>query len=181
MLIARATSEVARLVAADALLGIPYTAEELEDQDTENETILATPAPTGPRRAQRASAPRKALANRPPVAEQPSRPEDTPDLDEPPSDIEPKTIPEDVTPDDVAEPDPEPDEADVQAQESVTQAQLRMLHALLTDADIIERDDRLAHVSAVIGREVGSSSDLTIAEASAVIDNLRASQARREP
>ena len=33
MLIARATSEVARLIAADAVLGIPYTIEELEDGD----------------------------------------------------------------------------------------------------------------------------------------------------
>lgn len=36
MLVARATSEVARLIAADVLLGIPYSAEELEDE---------TPAP----------------------------------------------------------------------------------------------------------------------------------------
>lgn len=32
MLIARATSEMARLIAADVLLGIPYSIEELEDQ-----------------------------------------------------------------------------------------------------------------------------------------------------
>lgn len=37
MLVARATSEVARLIAADVLLGIPYSAEELEDE---------APAPT---------------------------------------------------------------------------------------------------------------------------------------
>jgi hypothetical protein len=32
MLVARASSELGRLIGADALLGIPYTAEELEDE-----------------------------------------------------------------------------------------------------------------------------------------------------
>jgi hypothetical protein len=37
MLIARATSECCRLVAADAIMGMPYSAEELRDQDAEPE------------------------------------------------------------------------------------------------------------------------------------------------
>lgn len=43
MLIARATSECARLVAPDALLGIPYSSEELQDLDVES-------APSAPKK-----------------------------------------------------------------------------------------------------------------------------------
>ena len=61
MLVARATAECARLVAADVILGMPYSTEELEDVD-------AAPAPT------------KRTAKRKPV-EKPTLPE--PELDEP--------------------------------------------------------------------------------------------------
>lgn len=47
MLIARASSEICRLVAADVLLGVPYSAEELEDSATEQ-------AAAKPQKAQRA-------------------------------------------------------------------------------------------------------------------------------
>jgi hypothetical protein len=49
MLTARATSEVCRLVAADAILGLAYSVEELSDQTAEK---VATP-----RRAKRAPIP----------------------------------------------------------------------------------------------------------------------------
>lgn len=55
MLLARATSEIARLVAADAILGIGYAAEELEDMAAEQER------PSGRRTVQR-QAPPKAIA-----------------------------------------------------------------------------------------------------------------------
>jgi hypothetical protein len=170
MLIARATSDVARLVAADALLGVPYTAEELEDEA--DVAVLDGPAP-GPRRASPTPRP---LAHRPPVAEEPTAPEDTPELDE---DAAPAAAPAAPEPDVVEgdEADPEPDEAEA-AQEQATQLQLRKMHAQLTDANIVERDDRLAQVSLIIGREIGSSSDLTIAEASQVIEYLDAQAAR---
>lgn len=42
MLVARATSELARLVAADALLGIPYSAEELRDELATDEAAGGT-------------------------------------------------------------------------------------------------------------------------------------------
>lgn len=75
MLIARATSEVCRLVAADALLGIAYSVEELTDQDGEAEV---TPI----RRARRAGAVKAVTAG-----DAPAVPE--PDVDEPPLDDEP--------------------------------------------------------------------------------------------
>ncbi len=47
MLLARATSECARLVAADAILGVPYAAEEIEDD------VPAAPTGERPRRTAR--------------------------------------------------------------------------------------------------------------------------------
>src|SRR5258706_2009751 len=44
MLVARATSEISRLIAADAILGIPYSAEELRDQSGEVDPEQAAPA-----------------------------------------------------------------------------------------------------------------------------------------
>jgi hypothetical protein len=49
MLVARATSQLCRLVAADAILGIAYSAEELEDAISEQQ-------PTGGRKVQRQTA-----------------------------------------------------------------------------------------------------------------------------
>jgi hypothetical protein len=51
MLIARATSEVCRRIAADALLGLPYSVEEIAD------TVETEPQRTARRRAQREPAP----------------------------------------------------------------------------------------------------------------------------
>ena len=51
MLIARATSEVARRIAADALLGLPYSVEEIAD------TVETEPQRTARRRSQREPAP----------------------------------------------------------------------------------------------------------------------------
>ena len=51
MLIARATTELVRLVAADAILGIGYSVEEIQDDATETTTIVrATSTPTRARR-----------------------------------------------------------------------------------------------------------------------------------
>lgn len=85
MLIARATSEVCRLIAADVLLGIPYSAEELDDGlDLGGEPVAQ-------------AAPKKRTARRAPMT-QVALPE-------------PDPSPELATnaPDAVAEPDPEPD------------------------------------------------------------------------
>jgi len=59
----------------------------------------------------------------------------------------------------------------------ITPQQLKMMFALFGDADIRDRDDRLAFVSAAIGREVKSSNDLSTAEAGEVIDALLAAAA----
>lgn len=97
MLLARATSEVARLVAADALLGIPYSVEEIEDLA---EIVDAQPKPRATTRVRR-----QAVAERPSAAEpvespdqEPPTPqaadsgdEHPPPLDIPTDDVEPES------------------------------------------------------------------------------------------
>lgn len=56
MLVARATSELARLIASDAILGIAYTAEELADGGPVEQQVIADtiePTPTGTRKMSR--------------------------------------------------------------------------------------------------------------------------------
>lgn len=63
MLIARATSEVCRLIASDVLLGMPYATEELDDESPA-EQQPAKSKPKGKRTAQR-----KPLPDAPPLEE----------------------------------------------------------------------------------------------------------------
>ena len=57
--------------------------------------------------------------------------------------------------------------------EVASRAQVQKL-AILMKEQITERDDRLAYVASIIGREVASSNELTKAEASRVIESLTA-------
>lgn len=130
MLIARATSEICRLVAADVILGIPYSAEELDDEQPAPITTLrrdATPEPTK-RTARRGTAP---------------------------------------TP-----PEPPLDAAEPVNGELINEAQLKKLLAGCTERGLTDRDTRLAFVSNIVGRDIGTSKELTKAEASKVIDRL---------
>lgn len=177
MLIARATGDVARLVAADALLGIPYTVEELEDGITGTTSTGASiggdgaPAPT--RRTRRPAA-----LSAPRTAATPAPATDTPPLDEKPA-TEAATQPS--TPAD----EPPLDEAPAE-QPGMTQPQQRRLHALIRDrfgdyrkAPIRERV--LVHLSETVGRPIDSTADLTFDEASAMIRNLEPDPDPDEP
>ena len=144
MLVARATAEAARRVASDAILGIPYSAEELEDSQPEP----TTPVQRASRRVQRQARPT------PPEPEF----EDTPPVSS-------RTEPE--APETPAEPDPAPD--------PITPKQLTALNAALSsDLGLTEREDKLAYLSGELGREIGSSKDVTKAEAMRLLDNMAA-------
>jgi hypothetical protein len=68
MLVARATSELARLIAADVLLGIPYSIEELEDLGDTAAVPAGDAAPRRPStRAARKPLAEKAIALEPPL------------------------------------------------------------------------------------------------------------------
>ncbi|MEC4763816.1 hypothetical protein VT930_11945 [Mycobacterium sherrisii] len=54
----------------------------------------------------------------------------------------------------------------------ITYRQHRMLHALFHDAGVADRDERLAITSQIVGRAVNTSTELTLAEASNLIDEL---------
>lgn len=66
--------------------------------------------------------------------------------------------------------------------EAITDAQMKALHASFGDVGIKDRDIRLDYVQKIVGRELTTSSDLTRAEASRVIDALKqdADAAQRE-
>jgi hypothetical protein len=167
MLIARATGDVARLVAADALLGIPYTIEELEDGVTGATVTGAstgdtTPAPT--RKTRRPAAPR--------IPAEPVRPTDDPPLDEHPADEREQPAPV------VDEPDPD-EQTEQSAGEiiAMTDGQQRRLHALIRQrfGDYRRTDVReatLTHLSETVGRSLDSTTDVTFDEASLLIRDL---------
>lgn len=168
MLVARATAEVCRLIASDAILGMPYSAEEIADGaspiDAPSQPVAAAEQPATPirRTARRAPTPPQPRAEeveyddrvkRFVTAGPPLPGEDG--FDEP----APDTAPSDETPagDDATKP---------------TAAQNRKMHALFREADITDRSDRLRLTSIVTGRDITTSSGLTRDEASTLIDQL---------
>jgi hypothetical protein len=174
MLVARATSECCRLIAADAILGIAYTAEEVDDQGDEQpqaeapkRTARRKTSDTAPARRTRATATRTDRPATPPAPEPASGPP-LPGEDEP--DTEPAAAPE-------REPEQRQDDNDA----PVTRAQLNKLHAQLGDMNISEKADKLTTVGLLAQRQLGSSSELTKLEASSVIDILDRCLASDEP
>jgi hypothetical protein len=73
-----------------------------------------------------------------------------------------------------AEPVQEPVQATAErVEEPITPKQLTALNAMLTsDYDLTDRADKLAFLSAELGREIGSSKEVTKAEAKRLLDSL---------
>lgn len=187
MLVARATAEVARLVAADILLGMPYAVEELTDEPM-GDAAPGTALAARKRTAQRKAAP--VATDQPPdeagadVAEPTveAPPDDQPPVDEPPAGRVPTeaeavatleragfevvdviATPEYATPDEVPE---------VSTAAAMTDPQRKRLAVELRKAGIVDREERLAYASGVVGRELGSSTELSTIEATQVIQAL---------
>lgn len=149
MLVARATSELARLIASDAILGIGYSSEEIADGAGAGVEIqTATTADPSQPDSPTAPTGKKRMSRKKPTTN--PQPEDESDIAE----------------GEIVEPEPEPDP------DAVTDAQIRKMGASFRDHGITERDDRLNFVRDVVGRDISSSKDLTKAEASQVIDAL---------
>lgn len=178
MLLARATSECARLTAADAILGVAYSVEELEDGIESGPSSIE--ASTAKRRTARRSSP---LTVAPQVAgEIESAHIPQPDLPPLPGELdEPIQAPPPEPPgnqEDEVDADPllaagsnPPNEAEPK---TVTGPQLKKIHAMFNEIGVTGRDERLTYVAHWLTREVGSSNELTSREASTVIDALQA-------
>ena len=148
MLVARATGELARLIAADAILGIAYTAEEIADggnveQAVASESVDATPSGT------------RKMSRKPKAQEPEPAPEPAPEPDFDPV---------------AATPDPEP-EPDTQPMTPRTRGQL---FALFAEQGIEDRDEQIRGIAHIIGHPIESRSQLTEDEARAVVLALKA-------
>jgi hypothetical protein len=153
MLIARATSECARLVAADSLIGMPYTTEELSDGDAGPAHAEATVTPIKTRRVQRAPQP----APEPELAAPPQRPALEPVSPAPAPQME--AVRELVA----AAQEPEP-------MSDTTRAALM---ATYREVGMEQRDRRMAHASQIVGRTLVSANQLTEQEARSIIAALK--------
>jgi hypothetical protein len=158
MLLARATSEVARLVAADVIAGMPYSSEELADGfDGEAESGTdAAPEPAGPA---------KRTVKRKPL----ERAEST----EPPLPPAQATIERvDTEP---AEPISAPpvDEPAVDGPDMPEQRALAAMFATFNEVDLKEKSDQLDFIAETIGRRIESRKELTAAEVATITAALR--------
>jgi len=172
MLVARATAECARLVAPDAMLGIPYSIEELDDgADVDTATTAAATAAAETSTTRRVSRKPKAPVERA-EAPAPELPADDATVgavgpsDEPVMESSPE-LPEGPT--------DEPSESEPVAPTGppISPAQLRKLHTMFSNVGIsAERETCLALATEVAGRPITTSKDLTVGEASNLIDAL---------
>lgn len=164
MLVARATSEISRLVGADVILGIPYSSEELTD-------LIPEPTTT----TRRAEPITTTTARRKAVAAPTVQPE--PDL-EPPTLAADDPIPPDAAPEPqtgLSGPGAVPSEDRPKGDEPIDAKgnQMKALHAGLNEAGLGERVAGLAFMADVLDREVESSKTLTVTEAGRVLDELQ--------
>jgi hypothetical protein len=172
MLVARATAEVARWIAADAMMGLPYIVEEFEDGAEADSAPGAGdngPAALG---QSAATAPRRPPARR--GARQPARARGSvrpvPAL--PPSPVPPPAGDGESGQPGEGAPAAEP-------VEPISASQRAALWAGLKKLGLTDRDEALATVSRWISRDITSSNALSRAEAGVALTALGAEEVRR--
>lgn len=182
MLVARASAEVARWIASDAILGMPYVYEELVDAPYE--IHRDEPAEDSPQAAEEAARPKRArtakrstrvnaspLALLPPPP--PPHPDDssgTPGPPSPPLGADGSEVPAPAEP-----------AAESEAPPLISRPALAALHIKLREAGLTSSAAALKRISEWAGREVTSTKTLTAAEASAVLGKLADAAAEARP
>ena len=159
MLLARASAELARAVFADAIGGLAAT-EELEDGDGTQAAV--SPEPGTPEKPARKR--KRASTNLPAVS---AEPEPKPAAAQGP----PLPGEEGVVVDVELELE-QAKEAAAEESAPISEAQVKKLMALFRDKKVTTREGRLAYCSYVARRDIPSSTDLTMEEASKIIDAL---------
>jgi hypothetical protein len=153
MLVARATAECCRLVAADKLIAMPYTAEELADDLTP--AVLET-----------ATKPAKRTAQRKPLVVLPKAPTVVPYRNGIVA---------------AAETEPGPSVDSIPEPDGLTDGMRKALMATYREIGITDRAKRLEHASRIVGRPLGSANELTHAEAHDLLAALEAEAAHASP
>lgn len=161
MLVARGTSEVCRLIASDAILGLPYTSEELADGAADDYEPIGTQQVDTPSAAQPPQPARRTAQRR-------TQPHGTPT---------PARTPEPAQAETTGPPLPGEDDYDdpdntTPAEPGITKAQLTKLHTVFSKGGIQDRETRLQACCLIVAREMDHSTDLTKAEATRLIDQL---------
>lgn len=168
MLFARASGDVARRIAPDVLSGIAYSVEEIELQDQPASTV------------QRAAAKEKPLVKR--IAQRAPLPPE-PSLDPPQTDAGAEATPA-AQPAPTVDPSPIPatDEAEPAPASPplINEAQMKKMHVLFGKLGITDREERIGITRSVIDREIASSKELTLDEASRLIDALERTVRKEE-
>lgn len=167
-LVARATARLCRRKFADCIGGMPYTIEELQDGDVPSDFDGATPTaeqakpqPTVPVKTTNRTAQRRTRTT-------PATPEAVttgPSSVQEPSDGPP--LPGESGYDE------SPQDGPAERNEPITQEQLTKLHTVFSVHQVQDRDEKLDIARRVLRKpDLASSTDLTKAEASTLIDVL---------
>jgi len=158
MLLARATSELCRLVAANVLIGLPYSAEELADGLESTAVNVAPPV--------------KEAATRP-VKRAPVRDMSPPETVRTVLDDLPENSTDEIGYDKADVPQRPVGEVVVR-ENGITLRTRTALMATFNDANIRSRNDRLAKVTEIVGRDIYSVNMLTEDEGRKVLTVMQA-------
>lgn len=186
MLVARATSEISRLIASDAILGLGYSVEEIADGADVSVALVEQPSSSDPAPTSGAKVMRR------------SRPAELPQAPQEPENVEAEQTPAPATEEaaeqlaeaqggvlidfPVDEPN-EPEQAPVEKAPTVegtvpagppmTARQRGQIFALFDDLGVEDADQQKRGMSDVLGRVVESRASLTKDEAAKVIEALQ--------